>query len=59
MALANDHFYGYVQQYLVEQSVTWLECAAASVCWGTMLVYYLEEPYGHLMTESMEGGVQH
>ena len=55
MALANDHFYGYVQQYLVEQSVTWLECAAASVCWSTMLVYYLEEPYGHLMTESMEG----
>ena len=55
MALANDHFYGYVHRFLVEEAVTWLECAAASVCWSTMLVYYLEDPYGHLMTESMEG----
>ena len=57
MSLANDHYYGYVDQYLVEHRVTWLECAAASVVWTTMLVYYLEEPYGHLMGEKM-GGAQ-
>ena len=55
MSLANDHYYGYMNRYLMENSVTWLECAAASVCWSTMLVYYLEEPFGHLMKESMEG----
>ena len=55
MSLANDHYYGYVHSYIVDQDVTWLECAAASVCWSTMLVFYLEEPHGHLMNESMEG----
>ena len=32
MSLANDHYYGYVHKFLVDKSVTWLECAAASVC---------------------------
>ena len=54
-AIANDNYYGYVCKLLTEKSVTWLECAAASLCWSTILVYYLEEPYGHLMLESMEG----
>ena len=53
MSLSNDHYYGHVNRFLVENAVTWLECAAASVCWGTMLVYYLEDPYGHLMDEVM------
>ena len=57
MSLANDHYCGYVDQYLVEHRVTWLECAAASVVWTTMLVYYLEDPHGHLMGEKM-GGAQ-
>ena len=39
MSVANDHYYGYVDRFLVENKVTWLECAAASVCWSTMLVY--------------------
>ena len=55
MALANDNFYGYVQKLLVQEHVTWLECAAASLCWSTILVYYLEDPHGHLMLESMQG----
>ena len=55
MSLANDHYYGYVHRYIVETEVTWLECAAASVCWSTMLVFYLEEPHGHLMNEVMAG----
>ena len=53
MSLSNDHYYGYVDRFLVENAVTWLECAAASVCWSTMLVYYLEDPFGHLMDEKM------
>ena len=55
MALANDNFYGYIDWVLATQQATWLECAAASLCWSTILVYYLEEPYGHLMLEPMEG----
>ena len=37
----------------MQNEVTWLECAAASVCWSTMLVYYMEVPFGHLMGEDM------
>ena len=53
MSLSNDHYYGYVDRFLVANQVTWLECAASSVCWSTMLVYYLEDPFGHLMNEEM------
>jgi hypothetical protein len=54
-ALANDNVYGYVCKLLVEKSVTWLECAAASLIWSTIMVTYLEQPYGHLMMEEMKG----
>ena len=46
-SLSNDHYYGYVDRFLGEEQVAWLECAAASVCWSAMLVYYLEDPFGH------------
>ena len=55
MAVANDNYYGYIASLLVTQQVTWLECAAASLFWSTILVYYFEKPYGHLMLEGMEG----
>ena len=55
LSLANDNFYGYALKLLVERRVTWLECAASSLVWSTIMVYYLEQPYGHLMLESMEG----
>jgi len=55
MALANDNYYGYALKLLVEKRITWLECAAASLVWTTIMVYYLEAPYGHLMLEEMEG----
>ena len=51
MSLCNDHHYGHVNRYIVENKVTWLECAASCMIWSTMLVYYLESPYGHLMDE--------
>ena len=53
MSLSNDHYYGHVNRYMVEHSVTWLECAASCMIWSTMLVYYLEDPYGHLMDVKM------
>ena len=53
MSISNDHYYGFVNRFLVENQVTWLECAACSLIWTTMLVYYLEDPYGHLMKEPL------
>ena len=55
MALANDHMYGYVAKLLIQKQVTWLECAAASLVWSTILANYMEAPYGHLMFETMDG----
>ena len=55
MAHANDNYYGYALKLLVDKRITWLECAAASLVWTTIMVYYLEAPYGHLMLEEMEG----
>ena len=53
MSLCNDHYYGHVNRFIVENKVTWLECAASCMIWSTMLVYYLEAPFGHLMGEEM------
>ena len=55
MAIANDNYYDYVNRLLVQHHVTWLEIAASTLSWTTILVCYLEQPYGHLMLESMEG----
>ena len=49
MCVSNDHYYGHVHRYLVEKDVSWLECAACSTVWSTMLVYYLEAPFGNLI----------
>ena len=55
MALANDNWYGYVQDVIARYDARWIECACASLCWTTLITYQLEEPYGHLMNESMQG----
>ena len=49
MSLSNDHYYGHVNKYIVENNVTWLECAACCMVWSTVLENNLESPYGHLM----------
>ena len=51
MSISNDHYYGHVSKYIIENNVTWLECAASCLVWSTMLVYYLESPYGNLMRD--------
>ena len=53
MSLCNDHYYGHVNRFIVDEKVTWLECAASCMVWSTILVFYLELPYGHLMNEVM------
>ncbi len=55
MALANDNFYGYAHELLVTKQITWLECAASSLVWTTIMLFYFEAPYGHLLQESREG----
>ena len=55
MSFANDNYYCYTHPQVASGDVTWLECAAASVVWSTLLVCYMEEPFGHLMLEKMDG----
>ena len=55
MALANDNWYGYVQEIIARLGVRWIECACASICWTTQIIYHPEEPYGHLMQNDMRG----
>ena len=42
MAIANDHWYGYVQEVIARLEVRWIECAAASICWTTQIIYQLD-----------------
>ena len=46
MALAHDNWYGYVQEIIARLDVRWIECACASLCWTTQVIYQLEEPHG-------------
>jgi len=55
MSLANDNWYGHVQDIIARLGVRWIECACASICWTTQIIYTLEEPYGHLMQNDMRG----
>ena len=55
MSLANDNWYGYVQEVIAKLGVRWIECACASICWTSQIIYHLEEPYGHLMANDMRG----
>ena len=55
MSLANDNWYGYVQDIIARLGVRWIECACASICWTSQIIYHLEEPYGHLMANDMRG----
>ncbi len=51
--LANDNFYGYVEELLLKYRVRWIECAAASPVLTCLISYYVEGDRGHLMDEHM------
>ena len=55
MSLVNDHYYGFVDRFIVENEVTWLELATCSPIWTTLMVYYIEAPYGNTMNTTVGG----
>ena len=44
-----------MQEIIARLDVRWIECACASICWTTQIIYHLEAPYGHLMQNEMRG----
>ena len=53
MALSNDNMWGYSTSLVVKHKVRWIEMAAALPYWTSMIVYYVEGDYGHLMGEEV------
>ena len=45
--------WGYVTSLIARYKVRWIEMAAILPCWTSMIVYYVEGDYGHLMRESV------
>jgi hypothetical protein len=41
-ALANDNFIGYVNKFVIEHKVTWLEATIASPVFSGLVTYYIE-----------------
>ena len=53
MALANDNFIGYTTDLITRYNVRWIEAAIVNPCWTNIMVYCVEEDYGHLMGEEL------
>ena len=53
MALCNDNFWGYTTDVISKYQVRWIESAIVLPCWTSMICYYVEGDYGHLMTEEV------
>ena len=53
MALPNDNWIGYAAEFIVHNKVRWIEAAAASPLWTTMITYYAEVEQGHAMSEEL------
>ncbi|CAK9020583.1 unnamed protein product [Durusdinium trenchii] len=52
-ALANDNWYGYPTELLYKHKVRWIEAAAASPLWTSVVTYYVEADRGHLVEETL------
>ncbi|CAK9039941.1 unnamed protein product [Durusdinium trenchii] len=52
-ALANDNWYGYPTELLYKHKVRWIEAAAASPVWTSVVTYYVEADRGHLVEETL------
>ena len=55
MALCNDNFWGYTTSIITKFKVRWIEAAIVSPCWTSMVCFYVEGDFGHLMTEQLGG----
>ena len=51
MALSNDNLWGYIPSFITKYKVRWIEMAAVLPCWTSMICYYVEGDYGHMMKE--------
>ena len=55
-ALTNDNYIGYINNYFVENNVTWLEATIASPVFSGLVTYYIEgrqEDRHHLMKDTV------
>ena len=52
-ALANDNWFGYPTELLYTHKVRWIEAAAASPVWTSVINYYLEADRGNLIEEHL------
>ncbi|CAL1160877.1 unnamed protein product [Cladocopium goreaui] len=53
-ALANDNWFGYPTELLYTYRVRWIEAAAASPVWTSVINYYLEADRGNLIEEHLQ-----
>eukprot|EP00959_Pyramimonas_sp_CCMP1952_P300068 6276178-Pyramimonas_sp.AAC.1 len=42
MGLANDNWYGYVEKWIHEKNVTWMEKTCASRCWTGLMLFSID-----------------
>ena len=52
-ALANDNWFGYPTELLYTYEVRWIEAAAASPVWTSVINYYLEADRGNLIEDHL------
>ena len=55
-ALASDNFIGYAHEFIVENSVTWLEATIACPVFSGLITYYIEgdpSQRGHMMASAL------
>ena len=48
-AIANDNFIGFVSSFWHEHQPRWIEMAAATPVWTSLMAFYVEGDKGHLM----------
>ena len=48
-AIANDNFIGFVSSFWHEHQPRWIELAAATPVWTSLMAFYVEGDKGHLM----------
>ena len=53
MALANDNMWGYAPSIITQHRVRFIEMAAVLPVWTSMIVYYVEGDFGHLLNEEI------
>ena len=53
MALANDNFVGFLSDFWRNHKPRWIEMAAATPVWTSLMAFYVEGDKGHLMNQQV------